>query len=145
MKSHALTPYAIIVLQKDNSVLLAKRQNTGFCDGFYSLIGGKVEPGETFRQAIIREVNEEVGLVINDEDLRFAHFFQRRGTDTEIAVVVFASHRWSGTPENKEPDKTSKLKWFDMNALPDNIIPAHKHALQLIASGMMYSEHNYSI
>jgi NADH pyrophosphatase NudC (nudix superfamily) len=51
---------AYLVLKKKNKVLLLKRHNTGYEDGNYSVIAGHVEPGESFRQTIIREAQENI-------------------------------------------------------------------------------------
>jgi 8-oxo-dGTP diphosphatase len=140
---HALTPFALVLLKKGNSILLAKRQNTGFADGFYSLIGGKVEAQETFRKALIREVFEEIGIRLKEDDLTCVHFFQRQGTETELVAAIFVATTWQGEPYNKESAKHNEIKWFDLAELPENIIPAHKQALDLIQKGELYSEHNY--
>ncbi len=52
----------VILYDQDNRVLLAKRQRGGMAAGAWSLIGGKLDPGETPLQAVIRETLEEVGL-----------------------------------------------------------------------------------
>jgi len=56
-------------LIKDNKILLYLRQNTGFADGFYSLVAGHVDGNEKVRSSMITEAKEEVGIVILPEDL----------------------------------------------------------------------------
>ena len=56
--------FVLAFLCINNQVLLVRRFHATFGDGLYSLVGGKVEQGETARQAIKREVYEEVGLDI---------------------------------------------------------------------------------
>lgn len=142
---HMLRPYSLLILRRDESVLLLKRQNTDFGNGCYSLVGGKVEPRETFLQTIIREAKEEIGISLSAHDLSCVHVFQRQGTENELVVLVFCATKWDGDPMNNEPDKCSELKWFELDKLPDNILPAHKQALEMIAKGILYSEHNYNV
>jgi ADP-ribose pyrophosphatase YjhB (NUDIX family) len=142
---HMLRPYSLLILRRDDSVLLLKRQNTEFGNGCYSLVGGKLEPHETFLRAIIREAKEEIGISLSENDVSCAHVFQRQGTENELVVLVFSATTWQGDPVNNEPDKCSELKWFALNNVPDNIIPAHKQALEMIAKGVLYSEHNYKV
>lgn len=143
MTTHSLLHYALLVLKKENEVLLLKRCNASFADKMYSLIGGKVEKNETFTAAIIREAYEEVGITVKKEDLHFVHVFQRKGTDNELIAVIFSAIKWEGEPFNREPSKHSEIVWFNLDHLPTNIIPAHKQALELIGKNNYYSEHNY--
>ena len=45
-----------------------------------------------------------------------------------VGVVVY---KWKGIPTNLEPQKCAELKWFDINNLPDNIMPSTKHTISL--------------
>lgn len=53
-----------LVLIQNNQVLLLKRKNTGYQDGNYGLVTGHMEKGETAKQAIIREAQEEAGIKV---------------------------------------------------------------------------------
>jgi 8-oxo-dGTP diphosphatase len=58
-----------ILLEKDGRHAFVKRSNTGWRDGYYSLPSGKVEKGESYLRAAVREAKEEVGVTIDLEDL----------------------------------------------------------------------------
>ena len=53
-----------LILKKDESILLMRRFNTGWNDGKYALMGGHVEDNENPIDAVIREANEELGLIL---------------------------------------------------------------------------------
>ena len=53
-----------LILQNQNKVLLSKRKNTGWFDGYYSLIAGHLHPKESASTAIIREAKEEIGIFL---------------------------------------------------------------------------------
>lgn len=142
MVSHTLVAYALVMLVHDNSILMLKRSFISkFAPGAYSLPGGRVEKNETFRQAVIREVQEELGLTIDQNDLEFVHTFYRKGTEHELVACIFKCNRWYGEPFNKEPEKHEELRWIDFDNLPENIIPAHRKVWEYIQQGKMYSEH----
>lgn len=111
-----------IVFLRDNKVLLELRQNTGFEDGKYSLVQGHLEPSDkTVLNAALREAKEEVGVDIAPENMEL-----RLVGHQEIFLpyidFVFVCSRWKGEPSNNEPDKCKELRWFELDALPDNII-----------------------
>lgn len=141
MSNHMVQAYALIIMRKDNQILLLKRADTAkFAPGHYSLIGGAVEKDETFRQTVVREAHEEVGVTIDPDDLHFVHTFYRKGAEHELVACVFECNKWQGEPFNKEPEKHPLLEWIDADKLPEKMIPAHGGALALIAQGCMYSE-----
>ena len=57
-----------------NRILLGCKKR-GFGQGKYNGFGGKIEPGETFRQCAVRELYEESGLVANPQDLECVALF----------------------------------------------------------------------
>jgi NAD+ diphosphatase len=57
-----LAPAVIVLVERDGAALLARNKN--FPVAMYSTIAGFVEPGETLEAAVIREVYEEVGLIV---------------------------------------------------------------------------------
>lgn len=136
-----LAPYALVMLRKDNNVLLLKRSATAkFAPDLYSLVGGAVEKSESFRDALVREAHEELGIVIKQDDLKFAHVFYRKGAAHELVACIFQCSVWQGEIVNKEPEKHSELAWFDLDNVPEKMIPAHLNALALIAQESYYSE-----
>lgn len=136
-----LAAYAIVVMRKDNKILLLKRgKHAKFAPEHYCLVGGRLEQGETFRQSLIRELYEEVGVRVSEQDLHFVHVFHRKGKEHELVVAVFECSRWQNEPFNKEPDKHENMIWVVANVLPQPMVPAHQQVLALIAQGIAYSE-----
>lgn len=139
------TPYtyaaAYLLLIKDGQILLLRRYNTGFQDGNYSLPAGHVEPGENFTQTIIREAKEEAGVIVTEEELKAVHVLHRLNPHERTYVdVFFITEKWSGEPENKEPEKCDDLSWFPLTNLPENTVPYIRQAIEHYLKKVHYSE-----
>lgn len=133
--------YAIFI--KDHQVLLSLRKNTGWRDGSYGLPQGHLEKGETIKEAMQREIREEVGLTIDQTDLTFYHVMHRNekgAGDREYLDFFFKIEYWQGEPVNAEPEKSEKIGWFDLDKLPANILPNVKSALNCYRSRIIFSE-----
>ena len=137
---HKITPASYLVLIGDNKILLQRRFNTGYEDGKYSLVAGHVEKGETFTEAIIREVKEEAGITLLAEDLSVVHVMNRNIKGNERIDVFFVARKWTGKIENKELNKCDDLSWFNLDNMPDNVIPYIKKAINCIKNKIIYSE-----
>lgn len=134
-----------LVLRRDEKVLLVRRANSGFYDGSYSLPAGHVEIGETFTRALVREVEEEIGIRLRPEHTQVAHIMHRKAdTDgSERVDTFYTSEKWEGEIENREPEKCDDLSWFPIDALPENTIPYIKTVLGHIENGVWYSEYGW--
>jgi 8-oxo-dGTP diphosphatase len=136
-------PTAHVLIRRGNELLFVMRSNTVWQRGKYSLPAGRVETGESFREAAVREVLEEVGLRVLPEQLRQVYTLHRNEAEcgTIWVEVFFEAELWEGEPHNGEPSLHSGIEWLPAGALPlDKIIPNHAAALQNLALGETYSE-----
>jgi 8-oxo-dGTP pyrophosphatase MutT (NUDIX family) len=102
-------------LGKVEKVCLAMKKK-GFGVGMWNGVGGKVEEGETIEQAMIREVEEEIGVKIDQFENRGKIMFADDGENFfTFEVNVFVSDKWQGEPV--ETDEMSP-KWFDVGDIP---------------------------
>jgi mutator protein MutT len=140
-KGTTIIPAVAVIIRRGNAMLFAKRANTGFQDGKYCLPAGHVEPGETFREAAVREVMEEVGLQADPAKLRFVHV-QQTMTPRDIRVhVFFELDDWRGEPVNAEPAVHSEIAWLPSNDLPyDDMMGLIAAGLRQVAQGSAYDE-----
>lgn len=134
---------AHLILRRGNEILLGQRRNTGFADGSWHLPSGHTDEGEPASTALIRESVEEIGVGIDPADVRFMHLMHHR-TDAGRIALFFEVTRWTGEPTNREPDKCAGWQWFDLTALPDEMIPYAAEALAQYTQGEVYSERGWA-
>lgn len=107
--------------KQDRVLLLRRGPAATFAAGKWDLPVGKSDPGEAVTDTAVRELHEETGLVVASADLRVAHIVHGRyGVESPngFLTVVFATERWTGEPENREPHKHAEVRWWDAGALP---------------------------
>ncbi len=131
---------ALILINENNEVLLQKRCNTGYMDGMYAIVSGHLEPNESLVNGVIREAKEEIGVELDKVD--FVCLI-RRGNDSYINTY-FKYINYNGNITNMEPLKCSELKWFDINNLPDNIIPNDKRAIYNMINNIILDEYDFN-
>ena len=131
-----------LLLLRGEEVLLLRRANTGYEDGNFSVIAGHLDGNETASQAIVREAVEEAGIIVAPADLRFVHVMHRKeaAAADERIDLFFAATRWQGAPEIREPGKCSELRWAALDALPANMVPYVRAALEHYGQHRAYAE-----
>ncbi len=146
MKRFSVKTGSWLILRKGRRILMTKRKGTGWNDGNYAVVSGHLEPGETLREAAVREAREEVGIFIAVKNLKAVHVLHKTdgiGKEGDYVVVFFEARKWDGKPRNMEPDKCSGIKWFDLGRLPRNTAPLLRHALKKIKDKQLYSEFGF--
>ena len=117
-----------VFLVRGGQVLLARRCNTGYEDGRYSVIAGHLDGDEELKMAAAREAREEAGIEIAPEDLTVVGVMHRKSNDERIDFFLVATS-WLGEVSNVEPEKCDDLAWYDLDQLPDDVIPYVRRAL----------------
>lgn len=111
---HTLGAFAVIT-NTEGHVLLCHRTDREA----WNLPGGRVEAGETPWQALVREVEEEVGLVVQASQLVGVYSVPSRAD----LVFTFRCSQWSGEP--RVSNEASQVAWFSPSELPLSTL--HRH------------------
>lgn len=120
---HKVIPAAFVIVHDGQSVLLQRRFNTGFRDGEYDASGsGHIEIGETPIEAAARELEEETGLVANQDSLELFHIISNDFEETDRSYLYFFFRigrvACNGSVEIKEPEKCDDMGMFPLSELP---------------------------
>lgn len=121
-----------ITIINDGKILLVKRKNTGFMDGYYATPGGHVDPHESITAAAVRELKEETDLETTESDLKLFRILQDENEGSRNYITFrFITTKWSGTPKIGEPDKSADVGFFDIKK-PPKLSPYVKRDLEVI-------------
>jgi 8-oxo-dGTP pyrophosphatase MutT (NUDIX family) len=132
-----------LFLLNNNKILLQKRCNTGYEDGNYSVIAGHVEGNEKLTTAMIREAQEETGILIKENALEFIGVIHLYSKDGEWLDFFFKCQNWQNEIVNAEPHKCSELKWFKINSLPQNTVSYVRKAIENFNNNIMLDYHGW--
>ena len=117
---------AVAMIDHDGRVLLAQRPNDKVMAGLWEFPGGKVEPGETPEKALIRELDEELGINTVASCLAPLSFASHSygASDNQAAfhllMMLYVCRRWQGRPQ---PMEGGALKWVRPQQLRDYPMP----------------------
>ena len=111
---------AVALIDADGRVLLAQRPEGKSMAGLWEFPGGKVEAGETPEVALIRELQEELGIDTWESCLAPLTFASHAYNDFHLLMPLFACRKWQGTPQ---PQEGQALKWVRANKLRDYPMP----------------------
>ena len=124
----------LLFLRRDGEILLAMKKRR-FGAGRWNGVGGKVEPGETYEQAAIRECQEEIG--VTPRALRPAgemHFLDL--PDVEHYCHIYVATNWGGEPRESEE---MAPRWFAETAIPYGTMwPDDVYWLPLLLAGKIF-------
>lgn len=138
-------PVAVyLIVKNSNKVLLLLRKGTGYMDGYYSLVAGHADGNETARCACIREAQEEAGMELDISDIKPSCIMHRITPQKEYIDMFFIVDDYNKNLENREPNKCGGLEYFDLDNLPDNILPYIKVALKNSLNGVFYCEYGFN-
>ena len=111
---------ACAMIDADGRVLLAERPEGKSMAGLWEFPGGKVEPGERPEQTLIRELNEELDVVVNESCLAPLTFASHAYPDFHLLMPLYVCRRWEGIVRAREGQR---LAWVRPNRLKDYKMP----------------------
>jgi 8-oxo-dGTP diphosphatase len=88
---------AVALIDCQNSVLIQQRPAGKALATLWEFPGGKVEPGESHRAALARELAEELAIIVAQADLEpFAFTEERRPDSSDLTLLLYLCRRWQG-------------------------------------------------
>ena len=110
----------VALVDADGRVLIAKRPEGKAMAGLWEFPGGKVGDGELPEEALVRELDEELGIDITESCLAPLSFASHVYDDFHLLMALYVCRVWKGTPE---PRDGQELKWVRPVRLGDYDMP----------------------
>jgi len=117
-----------VIYNAKNQILIARRASHQHQGGMWEFPGGKVENGENSQQALIREIQEEVGIEVESSLLikKIIHQYDNK----KVCLDVYAVKNWSGKASGMEGQP---IKWVEIDDLNHYKFPkANNEIISLI-------------
>ena len=111
---------ACALIDTDGRVLIAERPAGRSMAGLWEFPGGKVESGETPEATLIRELKEELGIVVQEACLAPLTFASHAYADFHLLMPLYVCRRWEGMVAAQEGQR---LAWVRPNQLRDYPMP----------------------
>lgn len=111
---------ACALIDPDNRVLLAQRPQGKAMAGLWEFPGGKVEQGETPEEALVRELEEELGIATKVDCLAPLTFASHSYQTFHLLMPLYICRRFKGIAQGKEGQA---LKWVRVENLRDYDMP----------------------
>ncbi|MBM3507677.1 MAG: (deoxy)nucleoside triphosphate pyrophosphohydrolase [Alphaproteobacteria bacterium] len=111
---------AAALLDPDHRVLLAERPAGKPMAGLWEFPGGKVGEGETPERALMRELDEELGIAVAPAELIPLVFASHGYPGFHLLMPLFVCRAWTGTPA---PREGQRLQWLRPDAIDAATLP----------------------
>lgn len=122
---------AAVLINEKREMLISERPEGKALPGVWELPGGKMEPGETPEVSLIRELQEELGIQVQEEDLEPLTFASYRYDTFHMILPLYLCHKWEGTPHGAEGQNLRWVTYADLATTPlpaADILPTHRLA-----------------
>lgn len=111
---------AAALIDQNGRILVQKRPEGKPMAGLWEFPGGKVEAGETPESALVRELDEELGIGVKQADIEPAAFASEAVGDQHLILLLYICRQWIGHIQSPE---SLDMQWLPVEAIQDLSMP----------------------
>jgi 8-oxo-dGTP diphosphatase len=111
---------AAALINPDGKVLVQKRSENRSMAGLWEFPGGKIEPHERPEDALVRELDEELGIIVMPEDITPLSFASAPLGEQHLLLLLYICRKWQGVPAALD---AAVIQWCSINALQNLEMP----------------------
>jgi 8-oxo-dGTP diphosphatase len=119
-KANVIWVVAVALIDADGQVLVQKRAANRSMAGLWEFPGGKVESGERPEDALVRELDEELGIIVRPDDLTPLSFASAPLGDRHLLLLLYVCRKWLGEPSALDAEA---VRWSSIDALQSFDMP----------------------
>jgi 8-oxo-dGTP diphosphatase len=119
-----------VLMDRDGRVLVQRRPPGVSMAGLWEFPGGKVETGETPESALVRELDEEVGVTIDVADMAPITFASAPLVSNHLVLLLYHIRSWVGDPQPRQAEFLQWTRLDDLAAL--DMPPADKPLVEFL-------------
>ena len=125
---------AVALIDADGRVLLAQRPEGKPMAGLWEFPGGKVHDGETPERALIRELDEELGIDVEASCLAPFTFASHSYEAFHLLMPLYVARKWQG---DVTPQQGQEITWVRANRLVDYTMPPADEPLKAMLRDLL--------
>jgi 8-oxo-dGTP diphosphatase len=111
---------AAALIDQSGRILVQKRPEGKPMAGLWEFPGGKVEAGETPEAALVRELEEELGIGVKEPDIEPVAFASEAVEDQHLILLLYICRKWTGHIQSAE---SLDMQWLPVEAIQDLPMP----------------------
>jgi 8-oxo-dGTP diphosphatase len=118
MDQHLFTVVAAALVDADGRLLVQRRKAGKSMAGLWEFPGGKIEPGETPEDALVRELEEELGISTHVSCLAPAGFGKAPTGGGTLVLLLYVCRKWQGQPQALDAEMLRWVRPVELHQLP---------------------------
>lgn len=127
------------LLKKGREILFVERSGSKYWAGYYSVVAGHLEQGETVLSCVRREVFEEIGIELSEEEVSLVHIMHRAASDGQRLDFFFEASLDTSSVIKPDQREIASYYFGQLTDVESRVVPYVQKAISYVECGVKYS------